>query len=505
MVAGGCNSDLSAPTGGVATSSVDPEPDAGRCANFDPDEPGVDGFVHLAEFSADGPAPGLGMEVVAVALSSTLAVSCSGLDGLSVWDATHPSEPVALIRGIAPMYAPSAGIPRCSNLALGPGATRVVISHRGDEVTPTSFVAAYDLSEPSAPVQLDSWSTSASMEGVAFDGQDVFVAAHGDGLAQFRLGETLEAVTSVTPPGADAWEPAIVSSGVVAVAEGAVGLRLYARGSEGLSVLGAVSLPGSATDLAVHAGRAYVSTSRGIGVVDISDARAPRLTSTLETEGTPVEVALAGDDLLVVAEWDRLRGYAISETGELHQAFSEEIPTVGPFARVLAVDARRETGDVLVGEWRSPHAYRLQPLGIGPDVLVRPAALEFGKVEPGVAVDRVVVLENHGNRPLQVERISSLVPGISADPPTLCVDAGGAKALEVRLDPVDADPVRATVSIETNDVDDSAALVRVSANVEGAGIGDTVPRFELRSLAGEVWRSEDLRGQVVVLAYFATF
>lgn len=151
-----------------------------------------------------------------------------------------------------------------------------------------------DLGEPRRPTLLG----ATQVGSVALD-----VVAKGDRAYVATLSEQV-LVLDVSDPAA----PSVID--VVAVAGGTrslhlAGDRLYAAGTEGLSILdvgsrdtpvllGAIAL-GDSTGVDVADGRAYVIVGQNsLAIIDVRDARAPRLEATLALTSGPIDVAVAG-------------------------------------------------------------------------------------------------------------------------------------------------------------------------------------------------------------------
>lgn len=151
------------------------------------------------------------------------------------------------------------------------------------------------------------------------------------------------------------------------------------------------------------------------------------------------------------------------------------------------------------------HAYDQHPGGTGPEVLATPDSLQFSTVAPGDDEDRVLVLRNSGDVPLEVYTVQTDVEGITADPACVEVAPGSAAAIEVTFAPNSDASQRGRLILQTNDIDEPMFEVSISGNIAGLDVGDPAPEFSLTDLDGQTWTLSDLQGEVVVLSYFATF
>ena len=112
---------------------------------------------------------------------------------------------------------------------------------------------------------------------------------------------------------------------------------------------------------------------------------------------------------------------------------------------------------------------------------------------------------NEGGGPLTISALSSDVPGVSFDPTAATVEAGAALAIEVRYEAADADPRAGALTITSDDPDQPALTIPLTANAPGIGIGEPAAAFSLIDTEGRAWSETSLEGKVALLAYFATW
>ncbi|MBV1857299.1 MAG: hypothetical protein KUG77_02730 [Nannocystaceae bacterium] len=457
--------------------------------------PSVDPLVVLGRANTD-----TFIEITDIVANGRLAYVCTAVRGLSVFD-TSLDAPKRLVEKVAPGDGLSNDqFPRCQHVALDPATSRVVITNRGDEVQPQSWLALYDVADPRRPELLATWvPDTGSIEGVALVGDRLFAALHGEGVVALRLEDgALTQTGRARESDTDAWQPALAGEALV-VAEGERGLRVYDVSSDEFVLRSTLALEGTSRDVLIEGDRAYVATSGGLAVVELGET--PKVLAQHEVSGSPLDLAALGPRQVVVAEWDALRGYDLSEPDELRPLFSETVPTDDSFSRVLAVGAVAERGRVLGGEWTGLHAFDFVP-GRGPEVEFTPGTLQFGSVSTRDA--RVLVVSNAGNAPLTVHDITG-TSEVSVDETCFVVEPGRSKAVEVEFAPTSNAPLRSAVRICSDDPDESSVEVPLTANVSGLAVGDPAPAFALKDLEGNTWSNADLEGKVAVLAYFATF
>lgn len=433
-----------------------------------------------------------------------MAYVCTGVRGLSIFD-TSGDAPRLLVEKVAPGgNLSNSQFPRCQHVGFDPDTSRVVITNRGDEIQPTSWLAVYDVSDPSRPEALGGWSPPlGSIEGVAIRGSRIFAAVHGQGLVVLEVaGGDVSEIGRAADEDTDAWQP-VLRDDLLALADGEAGLRLYDVSAAEPQLLSTVALEGSIRDVLLEGERAYVASSRGIGVVDLSDPSAPLVLGQHPVAGSALDLALLGPGQIVVAEWDALRGYDLSDPAEAVPLFSETVPTDDSFSRVLAVGAVADRARVYGGEWTGLHAFAFSPEP-GPELELSPSALQFGNVQPSDPDSQVLLISNNGTRPLTVHDVTGSAD-VTVDETCFVVEPGRSKAVEVQLTPSSSAPVQSAVRVCSDDPDEPDLEVPLTANVAGLAVGDPAPTFALQDLKGNTWTNADLEGKVAVLAYFATF
>jgi hypothetical protein len=500
----GCSgTDQAATATGAASSSSGSTgtggSDTGKCAAA-PNAPFSDPLIYLGRAAGDE-----FVEVLDVVADHPMVYACTSVQGLNIWDATADGPPALLAtRVVPPGYT---GMhPHCQHVGLDSSNHRLVITNRGDEIEPTPFIHLFDVTNPANPVPLRGWTGPESIEGAVLAGNRIYAAAHTAGILVFedQGGSNLVEVGRFSDAQSDAWKP-VLSGNRLVVAEGSAGLRIYDISAPNPVLVSSVPIEGSSNDVVIDDGTAYVAASSHIAAVDVRAPDQPVLLSTIESTGTAVGLAVGLNDTLLGAEWEKVRGYDISDPAQMTQELSEVLPTSKLFSRVLTVDAAPAAGRFYPGEWSGVHAYRQEPCGIGPDIEVTPEGVSFASIAPGGLDVRALIVRNHGNRPLQVNAITSDDPTMTLSEQTLQVAAGGVGSVEVTFKPTSTQKVTARVTFSSDDPDQPNAVVRVTGNVPGVDIGDPVPAFSLADTDGNTWTNTQLQGNIAVLAYFATF
>ncbi len=460
--------------------------------------PFADALVHLGR--AEGHTF---IEPTDVIHRGTTVFACAATRGLVTWDVSDPGAGKLLAEKVGPQGLAHKKFPRCQNIALDAAGTTAVIANRGDEVQMTPFLWMYDVADPKAPKPLRGWSGKESIEGVTFAGPRLVAAAHRDGVLVFEAsGAGLKPTLRHADARSSAWDVAVLGEHVV-VAED-FGLRLYRLTDESLEPASVVELDGSSKDVELDGNTAYVATSVGFAIVDLSDPSAPSILSQTETTGAALGVDLGRPDALIVTDWTEIRAYDVSDPTKPRLTASDTVPSEGPFSRVLALDAGAD-GKIYVGEWQGLHVYDHEGDAPSPEITASPTSLRFGTVAAGSNKTSSFEVFNEGTQPLTITDASSANDFFAVQPRCARIEPGHSKLVRVTFSPLGDGPVASTVNIRSDDPDEPELVLTVSGNAEGLGPGDPVPEFALVDLDGKQWTHDDLTGKITLLAYFATF
>lgn len=459
-----------------------------------------DGLEHLGRAQGDS-----FIEILDLVTRDGLVYSCTATQGLTIWDATPRESPELLVENVGAPALSHPQFPRCQHVALDDDSLRAVITNRSDEIQPQPWLYLMDLANPQAPAPLRGWTGDDLIEGVVLQGDRIWAAAHESGILVFedQGGSDLVQIGSFSDGSSDAWQPVKIDD-TLFVAEGTTGLRSYDISGDDPVLLDTLALEGSSKDVVARGNELFVASSSVLYGVDVSDPSAMTITAERSVTGTAVGLSLGADDVLYTAEWDEVRGYDSTDS-ELPLLWAEQVPTQDAFSRILDVEADPSNGRVYAGEWTGMHAYASTPSVSAPDIQLDPANLQFGTVEPGESQTRVIIIRNTGTELLEVTNV--VTTSENAVPSERCfnVDPGGAYAIEVRVDAGSDANFGGRIEFTTNDPDESAAEATFTGNAIGADVGDPVPEFLLQDTEGNSWSSAELEGNVIVLAYFATF
>jgi hypothetical protein len=161
---------------------------------------------------------------------------------------------------------------------------------------------------------------------------------------------------------------------------------------------------------------------------------------------------------------------------------------------------------MLVGNWHVIYSYGVQADLQAPDIVLPEAInlLDFGAVAAGDSRTIPIAVRNQGTAPLTVVDASTSHPSFTIEPRQMRIAPGGTATVEVRY----AGTGGHESAIVTLESDDPAEPVRsgfLTANQPGLGVGKPLPEVTVNLVDGGEWSSTDSEGEVMLLAYFATF
>jgi hypothetical protein len=279
-------------------------------------------------------------------------------------------------------------------------------------------------------------------------------------------------------------------------------------------VLGQVITGGQATGVDVDGNIAYVASgSAGLVVVDVSDLTRPTIIGSAQMRGSAIRVAYS-EGRVAVAAWNDARVYDVSDPtsptfiGAVRLTQDDDVPDgdrPAPTSRILGIEARGE--DVFVGNWHVLYSYRLHPERKAPNILLPEAVnmMDFGPVELGKTSTLPLEVTNQGTAPLTL--VNSWVFGDSytVTPRQARIEPGETKVLTVTYTATKTELETGYLQILSDDPQAPLRAAYLVGNQPGLGVGMTLPETDAVLLDGDPWSSSQTQGNVVLLAYFATF
>ena len=440
-------------------------------------------------------------EPLEIALWNDAAAVCSAVAGLLLYDLSDPAQP-RLLAQVQPSRT-NGVFPRCQHVAVDAQRALLVIAARADQIQPSPYLAAFDVSDPSHPRELWSEARAEQVEGVAIAGDRVLVAAHGDGLLSFAL-DARGALALRDRVGGlgNAW--AVRADGDTAyVADAAGSLAVIGLDDAGPALRARVALPGAPRDLALARDRIFVALGAGgVAVLSRADPAAPRLEQVVPTPGSAVAITYSeAERALVVADWDSVRLFDAQPGAPLRAVGRQPSRGVGSSpGRSFGVAAR---GDLLVASgWATIGTFRMHPRARVPLLEVTPARLEQARIARGAGS---IALANRGSAPLDMLRIEA-GPGLRVAPSPARLDPGARIELAVSLAEGTALSAESAVTIQSTDPDQPSRSIPLDATpASGVGLFERAPEWTLRAPDGVPWRLAEQTAPALLLVYFATF
>ena len=263
-------------------------------------------------------------------------------------------------------------------------------------------------------------------------------------------------------------------------------------------VVGQLPTEGSPKDIRVRNGYVFLALGdAGIAMIDVSDPASPFLAAQYNTSGLASHIGV-NDSLVAVADWDDVEILKYGSGGTL-----ELVGRKNDGKRVMGVEISDDI--VYVAEWNQLRIYRFGEIA-GADLDISLMDIHFPRTNIGSSVDTTIVFTNDGKSTLTIQSIDVSFDDFSLDlKPPFDVLPGGQRTVTITYTPTILDGQRETITFNSNDTDDPSLSVVVWGNDVDLRVGDPAPDFTLPLLdGGEVTLSE-LRGQIVVLSFFASW
>lgn len=413
-----------------------------------------------------------------------------GVGGMAIFDLADPTNPIELGR-----FEPS-GHPYNRFYRGAVVGALACAGAREDLLT------ILNISDPAFPLPLSIYGTSGeSYEGVAMQGSYIYACRHRYGLEIIDITNPRLPVTAAQVTGLEnAWDVALAGT-TAYVADGLGGLAVIDV-TDPLAPVHVTSLPasGAAVDVAVRGSIAAVSVgSAGVDIYNLATPLAPVLISTINTSGLAITAAIAGD-MLYVADWDDIEAFDLSDPAQPLAAGGEDTPV-----RAMGLDAREDL--VVVADWSRLRTYRPGPSQRG-DIQVSVNAINFGFVPVGTMVDTTIILGNTGNAPVNVSSVAVFNEDFEVlTPGPFAIPAGGTAELTIRFNNPAPGYKATIVRILSDDSDENQITFPVAAddNPSSLDVGNPAPDWTLVDTGLTTHQLSDHRGQVVVMAFFANW
>ena len=428
---------------------------------------------------------------------------CSGVRGLAIY---RNDDPCCLSLEAAIRPDPTVRYPRCQHLAFRND--WAIVANRGDELSPRSFVTVINVADPLDARRLgvlDDGETS--FEGLAVDGDIVYVAQHERGLGVVTLSSRgeLTRIREVTAGLQNAWKP-VVDGDRLYVADAQGGLVIFdIRDRRAPVLLGRAPTEGTLKAIAVRGDYVYgAAGTAGLEVFDVRDPVQPQRVRRLDTRGSAIGIAVDGDHL-VLSDWNDVLLYRLTDPAQPtrvgHQKAYDDLGP-SPLGRILDVTAK--DGVIYMAEWAGVQAHRIVAGADAPD-LQTDAVVEMPRASPGEPSNTGLTVRNLGQRDLNLTAVEVSEP-FRVELFDTEIPAGGQVLASLTFDPTSDQPAQGSLTIRSNDPDEPITRVALRGNLPGLRTADEVPDLAFTTLDGRrTIRLSDFQGQPVLLAYFATF
>ncbi len=493
---------IDACAGGVCTHT----PDTSVCECEGLQCPPSGDYGDSLEMVFDGTTP---IETVGSAIIDGHVFTCGGF-GLDVFRVTESDS----------LLPSDAALSRCQNLTAGPvisGRRIVYVAHHGDSYVkgPTLNRLVFEPSRSDVITTTLEADDIVSFEGLDYDEATgiLWVAVHGEGVWRYQTAALDGDLTLIDKLAGfeNAYRLRVVGE-LVYVADGDAGLKILDRDSG--AVVGSFPTRGFASDVVVTNNMAFIATaSIGVTVVDVSAPGSPALVREIETGGQALQVrTLKAGDLVVAANWrDVVVIDARSPEAVKLLAVDKGTP-VSNVARLLSV-ATDGDGLIASSDWLGTSLLRWREGLVGPEIDVSVLEMTFSGVDVGDEATQTLSLTNRGFRTLDVTEIRVDTDDAiwSVTPSTASLAPGESVPVDVQFQPsAVVQGGLATLTLVSNDPDEPVASIDLSGNFGGSRLGpgdaltDSFDFLDTESPPG-AQSLENLRGDVIVLAYFATF
>ena len=417
--------------------------------------------------------------------------------------------------------------PGCLHLSWDEDDPNIIYTtHRGN-IDFALFLSGWDLTDPDVPVQLPALQES----GVRYGGIDVengliYVALHEGGLGIYDYDSSTGWSHISTATGLqNAWNVQVVGD-VAYVADGNGGLATVDVSNPlAPAFMNRVVFGGNAEDLVVDRGTAYVAAgSAGMVIVDASDPAAPAVMSSVATPGSAVGVAYAAGRAYVAA-WNDTRVYDVSDPAspsfvaalrltieQDYEVCSGEpevcVPDTkrpDPTARTLHVAAYDDY--VFVGNWWVPYSFQVHADRKAPHIAIPEdvALIDFGPTAIGESSTRELTIKNDGTAPLTLFDNWTDTAAFTVSPPQVEIAPGESAALTITYTATSSSIETGGLQIWSDDPQQPVRTGYMVGNRPGLGVGHALPDTVVTLFDDSTLSTADLTGNVMVLAYFATF
>jgi hypothetical protein len=163
---------------------------------------------------------------------------------------------------------------------------------------------------------------------------------------------------------------------------------------------------------------------------------------------------------------------------------------------------------MFVGNWHQVYSYRVVPDRVAPSLSLPEEInlLDFGPVAQGSSATAPLLVTNQGTAPLTITNASTDKPQFTVTPSQIRVPPGKSATLTLTYTASTTEKETSLLRITSDDPDEPGRVGYLVGNQPGLGVGRKLPETTVNLVDGGQWTSsKEMRGQVTLLAYFATF
>jgi LVIVD repeat len=432
-----------------------------------------------------------------------------------VIDAHDPKNMKYLSDGLTHVIPNDTRAPGCIHLAWD--GVYVYTTHRGNIDNPT-FLTTWDIADPKKPVQLPVLQEpGVSYEGIDVANHTIFVGLHANGLGVYKRDAVTNTFTRIgTATGfKNAWGVHAVDK-TVFVTDATDGLGIVdATDPTAPKLVGKVATGGDARGVVVNGTTAYVAAgSAGVIVVDVSNLSAPKVIGKAEIPGgTALRVDYSAGKLFVAA-WNDARVFDVSTPASPRLIGAVRI--AGPIStepddspnvtwRTLGIAGLNDV--MFVGNWHLIHSYRVYADRLAPH-LVLPEGIDpfdLGQASVGASTTSTLQVSNQGTAPLVMTDGWADGASFTVDPKQLKLKPGDKADLSITFKAAKKEEEISYLHLASDDPAQPSRSAFLCGNLPGIGLGTDLPETTVSLVDGGQWSSPTYKGNVMMLAYFATF
>lgn len=261
---------------------------------------------------------------------------------------------------------------------------------------------------------------------------------------------------------------------------------------------------------------AFVAGVQVVAAVDVSTSTPKVMKPIWESYGSAVDLDLAEDGLLYVANTEDVAVIDAADPQDLRLVGSEVVAS-GTAATPRVIGVSTEGTLAYAAEWSGLWALSAKRDQAAADVRVDRTQVDFGFAQ--LKKSKGLRIRNLGTLPLEVSDMATTdavhfqgelsLAGAAGTSGTIA--PGEEEIIQVTFEPEDDQPVEADLTFNTNDPDEPRVTIHLNANAaDGVQVGAPFdPNAELiyqhTKTGNDVTVKGEHAGKVVLLAYFATW